>query len=77
MLGFFLITFLKQMDIQLRPLQSSYAKDLALHANNIKIASNLTDQFPHPYSIDNANQFIGMMMGKLHLMCCALKLMES
>ena len=52
------------MQIHLRPLERSDANDLARHANNIKIAQNLTDQFPHPYSLDNANQFIEMLLNK-------------
>ncbi len=52
------------MKIQLRPLTLGDASDLATHANNVKIAQNLTNQFPHPYSLENANQFISMMMDK-------------
>ncbi|MCO4818505.1 MAG: hypothetical protein KC517_02695 [Bacteroidetes bacterium] len=52
------------MKIQLRPLTVGDTSDLATHANNVKIAQNLTNQFPHPYSLENANQFISMMMDK-------------
>lgn len=46
------------MSIKLRPLQAADAADLAMHANNVNIANNLTDQFPHPYSLENATTFI-------------------
>ncbi len=44
--------------ITLRPLEKSDAQALAKVANNKKIADNLRDMFPHPYSLENANWFI-------------------
>lgn len=42
----------------LRPWQESDAESLAKHADNIKIARNLTDQFPNPYTVENARAYI-------------------
>lgn len=38
------------------------AQALALCANNPKIADNLTNAFPHPYTVDHAHTFIQMVM---------------
>ncbi len=37
---------------------------LAKHANNIKIWNNVRDLFPHPYSIADAEEFIGMVLSR-------------
>lgn len=42
----------------LRPFLHSDAPSLALHANNPAIADNLTNAFPHPYTLSDAEQFI-------------------
>jgi [ribosomal protein S5]-alanine N-acetyltransferase len=47
-----------KVSFRLRPLQSSDAPILAKYANNPKVAANLTDAFPHPYSQDHAEAFI-------------------
>jgi RimJ/RimL family protein N-acetyltransferase len=44
--------------ILLRPIQKSDATNLSKYGNNIKIAQNLTDQFPHPLTIEKAKVFI-------------------
>jgi len=44
--------------ITLRPLEKSDASALAKVANNKKIYDNVRDMFPHPYSLEDANQFI-------------------
>lgn len=46
------------MKIQLRDFRSEDAPLLADYANNPKIANNLTDQFPHPYTTQHAEGFI-------------------
>ena len=51
------------MELQLshctiRSYLASDAESLAKYANNRKIWQNLRDGFPHPYSIDNAREFI-------------------
>ncbi len=40
----------------------SYAADLAYHANNSKIAANLRDGFPHPYTVEDAVRYIEFCM---------------
>lgn len=42
----------------LRPWEEEDAKRLVVIANNKKIADNLRDGFPYPYSIDDARKFI-------------------
>ncbi len=41
-----------------RSLRATDAEAIALHANNRKVWVQLRDQFPHPYSIDDAREFI-------------------
>jgi RimJ/RimL family protein N-acetyltransferase len=45
---------------ELRPWQRSDAESLSKYANNPKIAKNLTDIFPHPYTLEDAYKFINM-----------------
>ena len=49
----------QNMDFKLRPWKLSDADDLAKYANNEKIALNLTNQFPFPYTKEHAISFIG------------------
>jgi ribosomal-protein-alanine N-acetyltransferase len=42
----------------MRSWEMADAKSLAVHANNHKIAINLRDRFPHPYSIHDGRSFI-------------------
>ena len=49
-----------QMSILLRSLQMADLTDLVRYADNPKIAENLTDQFPHPYTKENGSFFIKM-----------------
>lgn len=46
------------MDFALRNWKYEDAISVASYANNIKIARNLRDAFPFPYTIDDAEQFI-------------------
>lgn len=48
------------MQFKLRPFKSSDIDSLCEYANNSKIAVNLTNQFPHPYSRQNGEAFIKM-----------------
>ena len=48
------------MDIILRPWHINDAEHLALIANNANIAKFMMNQFPHPYTLENANTFINM-----------------
>lgn len=47
-----------KIEFELRKWDKDYADDLALHANNINIASNLRDAFPFPYTKKDAKDFI-------------------
>ncbi|HLN21650.1 MAG TPA: GNAT family protein [Bacteroidales bacterium] len=49
-------------DLLLRPWLSSDAHSLALIANNKKIADNLRDAFPHPYSFQDAVRWLDMVI---------------
>ena len=44
--------------LYLRPLKSSDAESIAKYANNKNVWINLTDMFPHPYSVNDAVSFI-------------------
>ena len=46
------------MDFILRPWTLQDADSLVRYANNAAIAKNMTNQFPHPYTIDDAKTFI-------------------
>ena len=45
-----------------RPFRPSDADALAHHANNYNISRRLMDRFPHPYTLDDARQFIEMTL---------------
>ena len=46
------------MDFNLREWRADDAQSVAGYADNIKIAANLRDAFPHPYTLQNARDFI-------------------
>lgn len=46
------------MEFKLREWNLNDINSLVKYANNYKIASNLTDQFPHPYSKENGEAFL-------------------
>lgn len=46
----------------LRPWSASDAEELVLIADNKRIADNLRDGFPNPYSIDDAHNWLGMVL---------------
>jgi RimJ/RimL family protein N-acetyltransferase len=48
----------------LRPWQASDAEALARHANNPRIASNLRDGFPYPYTLSDAKKWLAMVADK-------------
>jgi [ribosomal protein S5]-alanine N-acetyltransferase len=43
---------------RVRPWRESDIDSLAEHANNINVAKNLRDRFPHPYTRNNARDFL-------------------
>lgn len=47
----------------LRPWRTSDADALARHANNINVARHLRDRFPHPYTPDDARDFLRAVAG--------------
>jgi ribosomal-protein-alanine N-acetyltransferase len=49
--------------VTLRAWRASDAPALARHANNLKVASQLRDRFPHPYTVADARQFIQSIAG--------------
>ncbi|MFD3000386.1 GNAT family N-acetyltransferase [Pontibacter toksunensis] len=46
------------MDFSLRPWISDDVESLVKYANNYNVAKNMSDVFPHPYSIENGKSFI-------------------
>jgi RimJ/RimL family protein N-acetyltransferase len=44
--------------LEVRPLTSDDATDLAAEANDARVAANLRDTFPNPYSLDDAYSWI-------------------
>lgn len=46
------------INCKLRPWHQEDAMDLAKHANNKKIADCLRDGFPHPYTLNDANNWL-------------------
>ncbi len=50
------------MDFKLRPWNFDDIESLVKYANNIKIAENLTNKFPNPYSHENGKSFIDMTL---------------
>lgn len=53
------------MEIILRPWQKEDATALATIANNAKIAANVRDRFPHPYTVNDAQQWIQLNQHKI------------
>jgi RimJ/RimL family protein N-acetyltransferase len=49
---------------EVRSWQTEDAADLARQANNRKIWLNLRDSFPHPYTPENAQQFLAGMVAQ-------------
>jgi len=48
----------------LRPWQLTDKESLAKHANNIHVWNNLRDYFPHPYTENDGEEFIRMVLNK-------------
>lgn len=48
------------MEITLRPWNLNDAEQLSKIANNANIAKFMMNQFPHPYTLENAKMFINM-----------------
>jgi len=52
-------------NLTLRPWEVSDLKNLLKYANNLKIAQNMTNAFPHPYSKEAGKKFIAMANSKI------------
>ena len=50
------------MEFKLRPWTLGDLDSLVKYANNFKIAKNLTNRYPHPYTVEAGNSFIKMAM---------------
>lgn len=48
-------------DVVIRELEDGDLELLAKYANNKKVSNNLRDGFPHPYSLDDAKNFMMMV----------------
>ena len=55
------LPFIKLESATLRPWQTDDAGALIKHANNPRIASNLRDAFPYPYTIVDAGKWLNMV----------------
>jgi RimJ/RimL family protein N-acetyltransferase len=50
----------KNQDVSIRELDSDDLASLAEYANNPKVAINLRDAFPNPYTLEDAANFLKM-----------------
>jgi RimJ/RimL family protein N-acetyltransferase len=62
------------MECKLRPFTLADLESLVKYANNPKIAANLTNQFPHPYTLENGKTFIEMTLSHQPLRIHAISL---
>ncbi len=46
------------VDTELRKWKSEDIENVAKYANNIKIANNLRNAFPHPYTLEDAERYV-------------------
>lgn len=51
-------------DVKLRPWSINDLQLLVKYANESSIANNMTDKFPHPYTMENGIQFLSFVEGK-------------
>lgn len=58
---------------KLRPWKKEDADALARHANNRKIAENMRDGFPFPYTIDDANTWLDMCLKEMRHLFLAIE----
>ena len=65
---------MNNFQVKLRKWRESDTNALAKHANNINIARFLTDAFPYPYSMDDANIYISNVKDEDPVKCFAIDL---
>ena len=56
-----------QLDLEtcgVRSFRESDAAEFARHANNRNVAMRLRDRFPHPYTLDDAHEWIAFARGR-------------
>jgi len=53
---------------KLRPWVDADASAIAKHANNIKIAENMRDGFPYPYTLQDAYNWLNMKVNTNHIL---------
>ena len=58
---------------KLRPWNANDAFALASHANNKKIADNMRDGFPYPYTLDDAHTWLGMAIKEMKHLLLAIE----
>ena len=58
------------MEFELRPWRMEDAETIARYANNPKVAANLRDAFPHPYTQRDAAAFIQSCLDADPARCC-------
>ena len=52
---------MREANVNIRPWEMTDAPDLAAVMNNRKVQDNLTDGFPFPYTVKDAEEFIGQV----------------
>ncbi len=57
-------TLYAQIEFKVRPWKIPDAPTIAAHANNWNIAQNLTNRYPHPYSENDAKEFIDSVINE-------------
>lgn len=62
------------MEFELRPWQQTDAQDIAVYADNKMVAQNLRDVFPHPYTLEDARQYVDLCIaaGDSRQLCYAV-----
>ena len=61
------------MDFKLRPWRAEDAENVAFYANNKKIAANLRDVFPYPYTLEDAKGYIDFCIAEDNPFCFAIE----
>lgn len=56
--------------IELKEWKVNYKESIVFYANNKKIADNLRNIFPHPYTVDDASLHINMCINESNCQKC-------
>lgn len=49
---------IRKIEFELSEWKYEYSKDIAFYANNIKVAKNLRNVFPYPYTLSDAESYV-------------------